>query len=434
MSQSQAKIAGNFYDQTFGIGGVVTFPIDNVAASDFPQAIATLPQNKLLMVTTGDDTSLKMVRLNEDGSLDSSFASGGSVVVPTSRIGYFYANSLDLLPDDKFLVSGAINNTVAIVRQVKDGAPDPSFGDNNDGQVSYNVYNFLDSNSYPGASFHSSEAEGEQVDKSTGYSSGVRGVATALDGQIVLTRTIKVGASDFRVIVIRLSENGSLDETFGGKGYVFIASASSEERFSRGVLLQQDGKVLVFFKYNGYVHVIRYNQDGSVDISYGDKGTGIVTIPSINLSSTLTSMALKPDGGVVAAGDNASDSGRSTLLVSLTSDGSFSKDFNDGQPALSVYSGYPNNVVKSLALQDDGRILVGLAVFVGDSRELVNLVARYLPDGSFDTTFGGGKGFIAFDATEGFFTSLAVLPDHRVVFCGYGRVSGLAGHVVRCLA
>jgi uncharacterized delta-60 repeat protein len=111
-----------------------------------------------------------------------------------------------------------------------------------------------------------------------------------------------------------------------------------------------------------------------------------------------------------------------SLIVLFTSpafaaDGDLDPNFGKGGKVFTSF-GYPAQAGTAMALDPDGRIVV--AGFTFDNTANVDFgVARYLPDGSIDTTFGSG-GFVATDffGGEDLPRGVAIQPDGRIVVAG----------------
>lgn len=147
------------------------------------------------------------------------------------------------------------------------------------------------------------------------------------------------------------------------------------------VMVQQpDGKVIIggdFTSYNGSTvgKIARINTDGSLDASFA-AGTGF--------NGTLRGLLLQPDGKIIAGGDFTSFNGTSiNRLARINPDGSLDATFNVG-------SGI-NSTVVGLALQPDGKLLVG-GIFSSYNGTTRNKFLRVNSDGSLDNTFNVGTG------------------------------------------
>ncbi|MFO0454378.1 MAG: beta strand repeat-containing protein, partial [Planctomycetota bacterium] len=112
-------------DNTFGSGGKVSI---DVGGTDTARNIRVLSNGKILLVgrsSNGSDNDFTLVRLNADGSLDTSFDSDGKLLVPVGTID----NSYDLIvqTDGKMIVVGQVDEDFGIIRLNTDGSLDTTF-------------------------------------------------------------------------------------------------------------------------------------------------------------------------------------------------------------------------------------------------------------------------------------------------------------------
>ena len=115
-------------DPGFGSGGIVTTRINFYG--DAANALALQPDGKLIAAGVSSDGlagHFALVRYEPNGSLDSTFGTGGKVA---SRLGS--ANAVLLQPDGRIVAVGT-SGDFALARYLVDGSPDPSFG--SDGTV-----------------------------------------------------------------------------------------------------------------------------------------------------------------------------------------------------------------------------------------------------------------------------------------------------------
>jgi uncharacterized delta-60 repeat protein len=184
------------------------------------------------------------------------------------------------------------------------------------------------------------------------------------------------------------------------------------------VIPQPDGKVIVAGRFTqannvGRNRVARFNFDGSLDTSF-DPGTGA--------DAEITAAVLQPDGRIVVAGLFTSFNGfMHNRVCRLNANGSVDQSFGLG--------GGINNSVLALALQSDGRILVGGQFSQVDLTQRFNL-ARLNTNGSVDLTFDPGNG------PSGDVNAIVIQPDGAIIiggtFIGY---NGFArGGIARVLA
>ena len=194
------------------------------------------------------------------------------------------------------------------------------------------------------------------------------------------------------------------------------------------VVIQPDGKIVVaggafpLFTFLGDFKVVRYNPNGSLDTSFGDGGIVTTTFPE---GSYAFALALQSDGKIIAAGTvfvdfNPGDmSDTDFALARYNPDGSLDTTFGNGGTVTTDFFGNEDDVF-SVLIQPDGKIIA-----VGSANSPVNYydfaAARYLANGTLDSTFGtGGKvstdfGDHNFDQAR----SAALQSDGRIVAAGF---------------
>ena len=198
-------------------------------------------------------------------------------------------------------------------------------------------------------------------------------------GQFEDPRTFTV-----RFALVRYLPDGRLDPTFGIGGRV---TSDFEGGRAEALVLQPDGKLVAAgFLRNGGTQdfvLVRYLPDGHLDPSFGVGG--MVTTDFGN-DDRASSLVLQPDGKLVAAGDsNAGVSGDFTVVRYLP-DGRLDPSFGVGGAVTTDFGG--SDLARALVLQPDGKLVA--AGEGGPGADFV--LARYLPDGRLDATFGvGGK-------------------------------------------
>jgi uncharacterized delta-60 repeat protein len=101
-------------------------------------------------------------------------------------------------------------------------------------------------------------------------------MAVQEDGKLVAIGIIGAN-STYSSVVIRYNADGSLDESFGNKGIVI--SEIGESPAAYGIAIQKDGKIVVVgtaSKNNVPAFgVARYTNDGRLDTSFGENGLAI---------------------------------------------------------------------------------------------------------------------------------------------------------------
>lgn len=210
-------------------------------------------------------------------------------------------------------------------------------------------------------------------------------VALQSDGKIIIGGAFLTVGGATRNRIARLNADGSLDTTFnpgaGADGLVY------------DVAVQADGKILLggnFYAVNATNNygVARLNPDGSVDGSFVSPipFPAPSPIPPFQTPSVVYSLALQPDGKILIGGYIVSRYNGSTTtwnpVARLNQNGAFDSSFN------SITS---NSNALKIALQPDGKILMAgsFSTINGVSRKYI---ARFNADGSLDASFDTGTG------------------------------------------
>jgi uncharacterized delta-60 repeat protein len=251
----------------------------------------------------------------------------------------------------------------------------------------------------------------------------IQAIAIQPDAQIVVAGYILDRPT--KSVIARYTPTGVLDPTFNGTGYVLadIANGCS----ANAVAIQGDGKIIIagtagegtpsFF-------VARYNADGSADTEFGNTG---VTRMSPGYVSTINALALQPDGKILAAGFAWNFSTDVFALARLNPDGSIDTDFGTDGIVTTQIGG--SSQAHAMALQSDGAIV--LAGYTTDDYTHYNFaLARYDSTGAPDTTFNDTTGTVITKINySSRINALALQPDGCILAGGYNfgaRYTGFA--------
>lgn len=209
----------------------------------------------------------------------------------------------------------------------------------------------------------------------TGTNGAVTASAVDASGRILIGGGFSMYNGVQRARLARLNPNGTLDPSFDiGTG---IGGGAVNT-----IAMQADGKILVagaFSSFNGVAQnrLVRLNADGSRDATF-NIGTGF--------NGDVYSMAVDADGKVVLGGVFSSINGTPRPgLARLLSTGAVDPSFDPGAG--------PNAAVYCVALQRDGRILIGGLFTSYNGSTPAARIARILRNGSFDSSFAPGTGF-----------------------------------------
>jgi uncharacterized delta-60 repeat protein len=229
------------FDTTFDIDGKVTFTVGSGVRGD---DVKIQPDGKILIIGASNPSTgftFAAVRLNLNGSLDTTFDTDGIVVTVLTGTGF--ASAGEILPDGKIVIAGAVGSNLNVVRYNSNGSLDTTFS--GDGIATFDISTTL-------------ELWGD--------------LAVKPDGRIMIAGRI----GDFGGIV-QLTNSGALDVNFAGDGsYEFTAFNTT----TTGIKLQSDGKIVVCGETRGSTtnsktFVARLIANGTLDPTFGNAGITI---------------------------------------------------------------------------------------------------------------------------------------------------------------
>jgi uncharacterized delta-60 repeat protein len=360
-----------------------SFDGDGKFTSTFARRVhAVLLQGQKIVVagrTESFGSGAIALRLNFNGSLDTSFSQDGIDVRPE----FGHAFGLTLLAvqagEEKLLLTGGSPGGVSggIIPvpvppnfalwslNAADGSPDTTFGS--------------------GGAFSEPDSPG-------------RSVRVQLSGGMASRIVVGTGGAVAR----RFTLTGGVDSAFGGGTGRASAGFGGD-----ALLVQPDGRIVVAGSDNGDMAIGRFTAGGVLDTSFSSDG-----VRRDNLSDALASaraIAVQPDGKLLVAGD--------FTLVRLLPDGSFDVSFDDdGKVSVDF-------IINALALQADGSVvLAGTGTeTTGDGELSIVRLARVNADGAYE--FGER----ATAATPGTALAVRVLTDGKIVVAGAATESLISG-------
>jgi uncharacterized delta-60 repeat protein len=234
--------------------------------------------------------------------------------------------------------------------------------------------------------------DGKVTTDFAGRDDEVQAVAIQKDGKIVVAGSAYLAGTLLDFALARYNQDGSLDTTFGTDGKVTTDFAFNNDG-GVALAIQGDGKIVIA----GYMNVperfgidfalARYNPDGSLDPTFD--GDGKVTTDFAGSSDVASSLAIQSDGKIVAAG-RAGGSGIDFALARYNDDGSLDTTF-DGDGKVTTDFVTPagssrGDFAQAVAIQGDRKIVA--AGYSIASRDFDFALARYNPDGSLDVELG----------------------------------------------
>jgi uncharacterized delta-60 repeat protein len=241
------------------------------------------------------------------------------------------------------------------------------------------------------------------------------------DGKVVGVGTsLRPSGAGLKLVVFRLGPDGALDPGFGLGGLTVV----SEGTAGRSVAIDADGRIVVAGLQGSKLLVARLLPNGSPDASFataglylGDTAAGDVRV------------AVAPSGGYrVAANIAASSLDQACRVIGLTDAGTLDVAFGSAGIVTPPTPGNGTPFCASMAVQSDGRILLGGENWSG----LVagGYVGRLLPNGSNDSGFNAVAVASQFESV----TAVTASAAGAVYVAGRDPAVPSGGSVVRLLA
>lgn len=307
-----------------------------------------------------------LICLNADGTRDHGFPTGGG---PDG-----YVSKIVIESDEQILIAGTFqsydfNPRNGLARLTKDGGP------------------------YPDPML------------STGTGVGLTGhiytIGVHPTGKIIIGGIFDVYNGAGRNNLACLNRDGNLDISFG------VGTGANGTVYA--VAMQTDGKILIggdFTMYNGKVadHIARLNADGSLDASF-----------TARVDSAVHTMAVQSDGKIVIGGNFRKCNNTTRYrMARFNSDGSLDASFDPGGDP-----GYDYWHVYSIAIQNDGKIIVGGNIYKINDPGAGYTIVRLNSNGTPDTGFKLGV-YIDFSETV---NTITLQTDGKIVVGGYFSLS-----------
>ncbi len=266
-------------DTSFGSGGKV---ITNLGGNDVVQALAIQTDGKIVVAgftrTGATVADFGLARYTTGGLLDTSFGSAGTVVTSLAA-GEDAAAALAIQSDGKIVAAGYADNgadhDVALARYTTSGALDGSF-----------------------------DADGKLTIAIGGASDEANAVAVQADGKIVAAGHADVGGGDYDFALLRVTASGALDTSFDTDGKVTSGfyALSYDEVF--GLAIQSNGRIVAAGVTDNGVNdfaLARFNTNGTLDVTF--ELDGLLSVPVSPGEDAANAIAIEPGTGrIVAAG------------------------------------------------------------------------------------------------------------------------------------
>jgi uncharacterized delta-60 repeat protein len=347
-------------DKYFGNNGEVITDIGSVGS--IGQSIAIQPDDKIIVggYTSHDGLNydFALVRYHANGILDHTFGIEGKVFTPVGRSADF-GKAITLQADGKILLGGyssnGNNSDFALVRYNSNGCLDFNFGEN-----------------------------GKVVTDIGGFNDYGKSIAIQSNGKIVVTGESYNG-NDYDFATIRYNSDGSLDNTFANNG-IAITDINNDNNNAEALAIDFFGNILIVgysvMDSNKDISIIRYNSNGVLDVGFN--GSGKLCIDIDQVDNTANAIILQRDGNIIVTGYSNNAEYNAFAMLRIMKNGKLDYDFGDNGK---VTASLEKDGIKgtSLALQSDGKILVGGYKHNGKDYDFT--LMRFTEDGGIDDYF-----------------------------------------------
>jgi uncharacterized delta-60 repeat protein len=389
-----AQQAGTL-DPAFGTAGKVnTIFMTNSRGN----AVAVQPDGNLVVGGSADNgftVFFGLTRYLANGTLDNTFGNNG---MTTANIGGVISQvqSIALQPDGRIVATGYTDSgngaSIATARFNANGSADNSFGTN-----------------------------GVVISTPAGSNQEAEAIALQADGKVVIAGFVSTGMTSSEFILERYNTNGSPDNSFGNNGKVLTSFSAGSGHGAHALAIQADGRIVAAghaiingqFKFA----LSRYLTTGVLDNSFGVNGKVISSVGA-DSSGTAYALTIQPDGRILVAGFSLNNQDRDFALMRYNSNGSPDLTFNATGQVNTPVGASSNDIVSSMALQPDGKVLCGGTSFQGMNWFFA--IARYNANGSIDNTFNG-NGIVLTNFILGNYNGLhdmALKTDGKIVVVG----------------
>jgi uncharacterized delta-60 repeat protein len=298
-SNGNAVLVRLWPDGTFDAGGQQTLgfadPNFGLGSDEVAYGMAVQSDSKIVVAgevinPSNTESDVGLARFQPDGQLDTSFGDQGRVWFGFGQ--YDVARAVVLQPDGKIVIAGysdpagSVAANFLVARFNSDGTPDHTFA-----LFGFNVVDFAGGDDYGQA------------------------LALTPDGKVVVAGEVWNG-SRYVFGVARLLDNGALDTSFDGDGKATFDWVPTN--WASAVVVQPDRKIVV----GGHVALdfalVRFNENGSVDSTFGSLGA---TLTDMGGSDDLKALLLAPNGWLYAAGIRDLGSGGDFALAQYQPNG-----------------------------------------------------------------------------------------------------------------
>ncbi len=418
-----AQAADGDLDPSFGTGGQTVFSLFPGVGSEGAGQLLPAADGSFLAVGSGDGRQPWVSKHDAAGALVPGYGNlpGGYFANLTDR-----SFSIGAVPtgDGGVLMVGGYDSPSSFssmaIKLTPAGLPDPSFGNDapkptGDGVVQYDL----------------------------GGEDDFNAVAMQGNSAIVTGRIGPFGSLD--ILFLRLNADGSIDPAFGPPGHKFDLPGDHQGEM---IAPTSDGGFVIAMSGDDGASVLKVTAGGQIDTSFGG-GDGIATPPAGGQDNTAPSgIVVDPSGNILVAatfngggggrfpagpGGTDADPLRTTYLTRFLPNGTPDASFGNGGTVTTVPDANGDRFGQSsLAIGDDGKILIAGSFRNTTAARTDPAVKRLLPNGSPDPSWGG-TGLRIYPVAGSDFADvggITLLPGRKILLAGSTSPDGASDRLL----
>lgn len=462
------------HDLAFGGTGLVLDSFSHSRSTSGDQALSltlqaggkTVVVSQTAQIGLNTDIPFQLSRYDSTGLPDSSFGKSGKVIISVGSVGDEHARKVIVLPNNQLLVGGQYDGDATIMRLNKDGSLDSSFAA--DGMIRKNqlenpavsqdsVCYFAAMDRHVNGSIYLAYFRFNSFWVERYFANGMRDLSYGNAGsfeipfrlvsQILVLddgKLLVLGRRDQALDsleVMRVNSNGTLDVGFGQSGisHINFYHLGCDRTFPGNLIVLRNGKIMVsaemLYKDWSYFYLglVRLKADGKTDFGFGQAGT--LKLQPLYPGRYYEDPYYMPHVKETSQGKLVLTARTSTyegFIARYNSSGTIDSSFaNNGLAILPLKLVRPSGTIAStppdLIIQPDDKILLGYYAvdawdfpFDNDSARFALL--RYDTSGSLDAGFGSnGMTITRFAGRGSMIASIALTYDGKIVAAGWAR-------------
>ena len=424
-------------DPNFGENGFAAMPSPTLDYPDYATRVTAIgPDNKIYVAGGASKGVLgpsvyTLTRLNDNGSIDTSFGNQGHFYeyFYLSDSSSFFAEHI-IFKNDRIILTGDLyyrdeNNLVrrdkATVRFLSNGTLDEEYGEK--GKYIFRFPNTdTKAYAYNEECLKTARSKDAAPPHSNQFKPYSRGACSVQSDHIMLLHT--VGTFDWiDSIIIRLTDDGALDTTFNGSGFVRVSHEQFPFLELYSVSVDDSGNYISagsvrtnYYAQPEFIILVKHGKDGRLDTSFQEKGFLQINDEDPNYGLRLITTVKQPNNRVLCLGFRFSKvfGELSGFLISREADGSSNIQFNGGKPVFTNVNSATTFLIKADFLSGGNFLTTALVDIV--SRERHYAVARFLHNGAIDEGFGNSAGWLVYREAKNFTVEASTIKNNKIIF------------------